>query len=71
MDDYEMDGIGSDNPALTVPAAQRAPINRTKSHGRQQASPIQSESSQNTVTSAGLSKYDVSQHKFNLRYVLQ
>jgi hypothetical protein len=67
MDDYEMDGIGSDNPALTVPAAQRAPINRIRSHGRQQASPNSSGSSQKIVTATELTKYDVSQHEFNLR----
>jgi len=60
MDDYELDIIASDNPALTAPAAQRAPINRTKSHGRKQASKPRSEGSQDTVTNAELSKYDVS-----------
>lgn len=59
MDDYELDRIVSDNPALTAPAAQRAPISRQKSRNRQDASMTQPGSSQNTVTPDDLSKYDV------------
>lgn len=59
MDDYELDRIASDNPALTAPAAQRAPISRQKSRNRQDASTTQSGSSQNTATPDELSKYDV------------
>ncbi|KAF2036783.1 C4-dicarboxylate transporter/malic acid transport protein-like protein [Setomelanomma holmii] len=59
MDDYELDRIASDNPALTAPAAQRAPINRAKSHSRKNASPNGSGNSQDTVTREELTKYDV------------
>jgi hypothetical protein len=60
MDDYELDRIASNNPALTAPAAQRAPINRHKSHDRKKFSTNESNSSQDTVTPADLTKYDVS-----------
>jgi hypothetical protein len=62
MDDYELDRIASDNPALTAPAAQRAPISRNKPPGRKQAASNAngSETSQSTTTSAELTKYDVS-----------
>ncbi|CAE6995530.1 Sulfite transporter Ssu2 [Pyrenophora teres f. teres] len=54
MDDYELDRIASDNPALTTPAAQRAPIPRQRSCGGTRAS-----ATSNTVTSEALTKYDV------------
>jgi hypothetical protein len=60
MDDYELDRIASDNPALTAPAAQRAPISRHKSHGRRQNSTNGVESFQDAVTPIELTKYDVS-----------
>lgn len=59
MDDYELDRIASDNPALTAPAAQRAPINRQKSHGRSKASANRAETPQDAITPAELTKYDV------------
>jgi hypothetical protein len=59
MDDYELDRIASDNPALTAPAAQRAPVSRHKSRGRKQTSTNGVESSQDTVASTELTKYDV------------
>jgi tellurite resistance protein TehA-like permease len=59
MDDNGLDRIASDNPALTAPAAQRAPINRQKSYGRKKASPSRSTESKDTVTPAELTKYDV------------
>jgi hypothetical protein len=60
MDDYELDRIASDNPALTAPAAQRAPIQRHRSHGRKPAVKNGSEGSQRVATSVELTKYDVS-----------
>jgi hypothetical protein len=59
MDDYELDHIASDNPALTAPAAQRAPINRKKSKSSKQANTNGSTFSQDTATTAELTKYDV------------
>jgi hypothetical protein len=59
MDDYELDRIASDNPALTAPAAQRAPIRRLKSQGQTTTSASQSPSPQATATSIELTKYDV------------
>jgi head-tail adaptor len=60
MDDYELDRIASNNPALTAPAAQRASIYRHRSRGRKHAATSGFENSQGTATSAELSKYDVS-----------
>jgi hypothetical protein len=60
MDDYETDRIASDNPALTAPAAQRAPINRNKSRNSKQAYTNGSKSSGDSATIAELTKYDVS-----------
>jgi len=54
MDDYELDRIASDNPALTTPAAQRATIRRQRSHGATRVS-----ATHNTVTAEELTKYDV------------
>ena len=58
MDDYELDRIASDNPALTALAAQRAPIRRLKSQG-QTTSKSQSTGSQATPAPLELTKYDV------------
>lgn len=60
MDDYELDRIASDNPALTAPAAQRAPISRHKSRSRKQTTTNESLTSQDSATIAELTKYDVS-----------
>jgi hypothetical protein len=59
MDDYELDHVASDNPALTAPAAQRAPIRRLKSQGPTTTSAAQSPGSNTTVVSVELTKYDV------------
>jgi hypothetical protein len=59
MDDYEINRIASDNPALTAPAAQHAPVHRHRSHGRKQTTTDGSENSQKTVTSVELTKYEV------------
>ncbi|KAH6865603.1 sulfite transporter Ssu2 [Alternaria rosae] len=59
MDDYELDRVASDNPALTAPAAQRAPIRRLKSQGPTSTSAAQSTGSNTTVASGELTKYDV------------
>ncbi|CAG5140659.1 uncharacterized protein ALTATR162_LOCUS756 [Alternaria atra] len=59
MDDYDLDRVASDNPALTAPAAQRAPIRRLKSQDQTTTSASQSTSSQATATSVELTKYDV------------
>jgi hypothetical protein len=58
MDDYELDRIASNNPALTAPAAQRAPLNRRKSRGNE-ATTSPPGSSQSIVESTELTKYDV------------
>lgn len=59
MDDYELDRIASDNPALTAPALERMPLSRRKSHVKKQAPINGSSSSQNSATNAELTKYDV------------
>lgn len=59
MDDYELDSIASDNPALTTPAAQRAPISLHKSRSSKQTTTNESTVSQDSATIAGLTKYDV------------
>jgi hypothetical protein len=59
MDDYELDRIASDNPALTAPAAQRASISRRKSRGNEATAIRASGSSQTIVASTELTKYDV------------
>ncbi|EAT85980.1 hypothetical protein HBI56_024280 [Parastagonospora nodorum] len=58
MDDYELDRIASDNPALTAPALERTPLSRRKSYVKKQAS-NRSDNSQTTVSNAELTKYDV------------
>lgn len=63
MDDYELERIASDNPALTAPAAQRAPISRRKSAGavaQEKDESSRSEDSQSTAVPTDLTKYDVS-----------
>ena len=57
MDDYEADQVGSDNPAQSVPAAQRVPPKRQRSNGHTAAAVKQSGSSQKIEVS--LTKYDV------------
>ncbi|KAH7383168.1 C4-dicarboxylate transporter/malic acid transport protein-like protein [Pyrenochaeta sp. MPI-SDFR-AT-0127] len=59
MDDYELDRIASNNPALTAPAAQRAPIKRQRSHGRTKVSTNRAETPRDAATPAELTKYDV------------
>lgn len=59
MDDYELDRIASDNPALTVPAAQRVPIQRQTQNGKSKPPKSKPEPSSNTEVSQGSSKYDV------------
>ncbi|KAF3006630.1 hypothetical protein E8E13_007719 [Curvularia kusanoi] len=60
MDDYETDLVGSDNPAQSVPAAQRVPVNLRRSNIYTKAVAKQSGGSQTTETSlADLTKYDV------------
>jgi hypothetical protein len=59
MDDYELDRMASDNPALTAPAAQRAPISRRRSRGRKELSTVKNESPQDVATPNELTKYDV------------
>ncbi|EDU40902.1 TehA Tellurite resistance protein [Pyrenophora tritici-repentis] len=54
MDDYELDRIASDNPALTTPAAQRAPISRQRVRGGTRTS-----TTSKPVTPEELTKYDV------------
>lgn len=60
MDDYELERIASDNPALTAPASQRAPINRKKSPVKESDESNRTKDSQDTATPADLTKYDVS-----------
>jgi len=57
MDDYEADQVGSDNPAQSVPAAQRVPPKRQRSNGHTAAAVKQSGSSQKIEVSP--TKYDV------------
>lgn len=60
MDEYEADQIGSDNPAQSIPAAQRIPFGRRKSGDQVKAAAKQSEDGQSTVVSdTELTKYDV------------
>ncbi|KAL6707730.1 hypothetical protein ACN47E_003851 [Coniothyrium glycines] len=60
MDDYEIDRIASDNPALTAPAAQRAPIKRSKSSDQTKGKQNRSQSSSDAASATlKLSKYDV------------
>ncbi|KAF1845495.1 uncharacterized protein K460DRAFT_376910 [Cucurbitaria berberidis CBS 394.84] len=59
MDDYELDRIASDNPALTAPTAQGVPINRHRSNGWTKASASQPEDSQHAETPENLTKYEV------------
>ncbi|KAI8935266.1 hypothetical protein NX059_007855 [Plenodomus lindquistii] len=59
MDDYELDRIGSDNPALTIPAAQRAPIHRQALRDKSKAAKSKSKTSPNTALLQDLTKYDV------------
>ncbi|KAF2849923.1 C4-dicarboxylate transporter/malic acid transport protein-like protein [Plenodomus tracheiphilus IPT5] len=59
MDDYEMDRIASDNPALTAPAAQRAPIHRQTQNGKSKLPKSKSEAPANAAVPQNLTKYDV------------
>jgi hypothetical protein len=58
MDDHELDRIASDNPALTAPAGQRAPLSRRKSRGNEITATLSGDP-QTTAISAELTKYDV------------
>lgn len=58
MDDYELDRIASDNPALSVPGTNRVPISRQRSNGQTKVSRNEA-GSQETVTYADDSKYNV------------
>ena len=57
MDDYDADQVGSDNPAQSVPAAQRVTPERRRSNGHTTAAVKQPGSFQKIETS--LTKYDV------------
>lgn len=60
MDDYELERIGSDNPAQSVPAAQRVPPRRQRSNSHTQPAEKQSGETQKTaVADSSLTKYDV------------
>ncbi|KAF2130224.1 hypothetical protein P153DRAFT_337757 [Dothidotthia symphoricarpi CBS 119687] len=59
MDDWEIDQIAADNPALTAPAAQRVPINRQRSYNRTKLSGPSYEASKDTQKPLNLTKYDV------------
>lgn len=60
MDDFELERIASDNPALTAPAAQRAPVKLQRS-SKQTSAPKSSHKRAQEPESAvaSLSKYDV------------
>jgi hypothetical protein len=57
MDDYEAHQVGSDNPAQSVPAAQRVLPKRKQSNGHTTATAKQAGSFQKIEVS--LTKYDV------------
>ena len=59
MDDYELEQIGTDNPALTLPAAQRVPVKRHKAVGGTKASADQCQGSLKNGVFPERSKYDV------------
>lgn len=60
MDDYELERIGSDNPAQSVPAAQRVPPDRQRSTGFVDlAEKRPGEFQKKKVADASLTKYDV------------
>ncbi|KAF2628775.1 hypothetical protein BU25DRAFT_490397 [Macroventuria anomochaeta] len=60
MDDYELERIGSDSPAQSVPAAQRISPSRQRSDGNIKTTAKRSEDTQKTETSdANLIKSDV------------
>lgn len=61
MDDYELERIGFDNPALIVPAVQHIHPNRQKSSGSTKKQTVQPEDCRKPMASAqSLTKYDVS-----------
>ncbi|KAH8725144.1 C4-dicarboxylate transporter/malic acid transport protein-like protein [Phaeosphaeriaceae sp. PMI808] len=59
MDDYELNRIASDNPALTAPVAQRVSATRSKSQSRNHASSKPYEQHQSGATPERLTKYEV------------
>lgn len=60
MDDYEIERVGSDNPAQSLPAAQLVLPGRQRSNGNIKPTAKQSEESQKTeVEDTSLTKYDV------------
>jgi hypothetical protein len=60
MDDYELERIGSDNPAQSVPAAQRAPPGRQRPKYHVESPKKQpGETQKTTIADTNLTKYDV------------
>ncbi|KAH9862613.1 hypothetical protein IAQ61_010031 [Plenodomus lingam] len=59
MDDYELELIATNNPALTAPTAQHAPIHRQTQNGKSKAANSKIEAPSVTTASPSLSKYDV------------
>ncbi|PSN73589.1 C4-dicarboxylate transporter/malic acid transport protein-like protein [Corynespora cassiicola Philippines] len=59
MDDYELDRIISNNPALTPPAAQRATISRQRSNGQTKTISKKPELPKEPNPPPKLTKYDV------------
>lgn len=60
MDAHELERIGADNPAQSVPAAQRVPVDRRRSNGSTKPAAKRSEYMQKGETSTSdLTKYDV------------
>ena len=60
MDDYELERIGSDNPAQSVPAAQRLPLGRQRAKAHIESLKKKSgETEKTAVANTSLTKYDV------------
>lgn len=59
MDDYELYRVASDNPALTLPAAQRVTLHRSRSQRKKTTSSNGSKSLEEAADVNNLTKYDV------------